>query len=206
MRQSLARLLAAGEDRQQVVAALDRAGWRSSVRRSSGALSARKAAPAFRLMASALAPVAGDRHLGSERGQRGGFGAEDARAERDRRSAFGAARIAARSSSVKPPSGPVRISRRAGLERATPPARRRLRRRNRACARVALSRNASSGTGSSISGRRVRPHCSAASIAIASQPVELEPLDDRPLGHHRDQPRDAQLGRFLDQPVGLRRA
>ena len=67
-----------------------------------------QAAPALPIYGLIIAPVAGDRHIGGERGQRGGLGAQDARAERDRHR-VGAARIAARSSSVKPPSGPVRM-------------------------------------------------------------------------------------------------
>ena len=61
-----------------------------------------------------------------------------------------------------------------------------------------------SATGSSIWGNRVRPHCSAASIAIASQSLELHAFGDGSSGQHREEPGNAELRRFLDQPVGLR--
>ncbi len=36
------------------------------------------------------------------------------------------------------------------------------------------------------------------------QPVQPDAVDNGPLRYHRDQPRRSQLGRFLDEPVGLR--
>ena len=36
------------------------------------------------------------------------------------------------------------------------------------------------------------------------EPLDLHPLGDRAPGHHRQQPGNAKLGRFLHQPVGLR--
>ena len=90
------------------------AGWRDSV--GSRCHSKRVLAAAesrqqlcFMVSIASLSPVAGDRHPGGDGGQRRGFGAQDARAEADRR---GIGRGADRggSSAVKPPSGPVRIS------------------------------------------------------------------------------------------------
>ena len=83
--------------------------------------------------------------------------------------ALAAARTEARSSSVKPPSGPTRISAGAGLEGVGRRARRPFRRRNTAAVRLALVEQALERDAARRSrGSRVRPHCSAASIAIAS--------------------------------------
>ena len=120
------------------------------------------------------------RHPKAIAATRRGVGAQDARAERDRRTACGSARIAARSSSLKPPSGPIRIA--AGPGRARSPARRAARlvgEEQRALRRPVAQQRLELERLGRASGSAVRSHCSAASIACARSRSRLTPVDAR---------------------------
>ena len=198
----VARLLAAGEDRQQVVAALDRAGLRrSSVRvvmaaALSGAPERRQH---FLLMADKLAsrprPPSRPRARPARRFRRAGCAGRARRrrcwARRGSRAllvgeaAFGADQDAAPARAEGVAAGFAaafvgEIERRAG--------------------RGSLEQVLERLTGSAISGSAVRPHCSAASIAMRAQPLELEPLDDRAAGDDR-RPAARRRARSLSRPA-----
>ena len=112
-------------------------------------------------------PVASNPHPQRGRGDGGSFAAQDARTESDG-AGRGRLRIASRSVSSKPPSGPIRSAAFVAFKKARPassPPSSSAKKSVRSAGQSARRR--ASGTGSVSAGNAVRAHCSAASVTIA---------------------------------------
>ena len=130
---------------------------------------------------------------------RRGVGAKDA-GPSETRFVWATARMASRSASAKPPSGPINIRGRvAGSDGQRPPAA--LHRQNRAVGRRPVAQQGRKtlrlfddrqGGAFALLGRLYR---------MGPQSVEIEPIDDGSPGQDRQQSIDSQFTGLFDQPV-----
>src|SRR5689334_18210904 len=149
------------------------------------------------------APVTDRGHPGRERGQGGGFGAQNAGAQRDwdgvGRGANGSALLVG-----KPALGPDQDDRGAGLKGV---------RRMLASSfigeierprGVALIKEPYERQRFGDAGKQSPPALLGGFDCNGFETLELYPLGNGSLGHHRDQSRGAEFGSLFNQPVSLR--